>query len=58
VTFIAPVSAVLMGVYLLGEQFRLEHALGMGAIFCGLLMIDGRVMRLLRRDKGQQKQGA
>lgn len=45
VTFIAPVSAVLLGAYLLGETILLPHLLGMAAIFCGLLMIDGRILR-------------
>lgn len=45
VTFVAPVSAVLLGVYLLGETILPAHLLGMAAIFCGLLMIDGRVLK-------------
>lgn len=45
VTFIAPLSAVLLGIFLLGESVLPAHLLGMGAIFCGLLMIDGRVLK-------------
>ncbi len=45
ITFIAPVSAVLLGAYVLGEEVRLNHMLGMVAIFCGMLMIDGRIVK-------------
>lgn len=44
VTFVAPVSAVLLGAFLLGEDVLLPHLLGMVAIFGGLLMIDGRIL--------------
>jgi drug/metabolite transporter (DMT)-like permease len=49
VTFIAPVSAILLGVTLLGERLQLSHFLGMAAIFIGLLLIDGRIVRRFRR---------
>lgn len=49
VTFIAPVSAILLGVTLLGERLQLSHFLGMTAIFIGLLLIDGRIVRRFRR---------
>jgi drug/metabolite transporter (DMT)-like permease len=45
VTFIAPISALLIGWLVLGEELGLPHFLGMGAIFLGLLLIDGRVFR-------------
>jgi drug/metabolite transporter (DMT)-like permease len=48
VTFIAPVSAIFLGVFLLGETIELAHLLGMLAIFIGLLLIDGRLVRLMR----------
>lgn len=51
VTFIAPISAVLLGVVLLGEEIGVPHILGMAAIFAGLLLIDGRVLRLAGRDR-------
>lgn len=47
-TFIAPVSAILLGVVLLNETLEAEHFWGIGAIFCGMLMIDGRVVKLFR----------
>lgn len=49
VTFIAPISAILFGVTILGERLEISHFLGMAAIFVGLLMIDGRVVRRWRR---------
>lgn len=48
-TFIAPTVAILLGVGLLGEVILPTHLLGMLAIFLGLLMIDGRLPRLLVR---------
>lgn len=45
VTFIAPVSAVLLGHLVLGDAIAPSHLLGMAMIFLGLLAIDGRVLR-------------
>ena len=47
VTFIAPVSATLMGVFALNEPFTLWHAGGIALIFCALLVIDGALLRRL-----------
>ena len=55
-TFIAPVSAILLGVFLLGEVLETAHLLGMAAIFCGMLMIDGRIIKLLRRTPASDTQ--
>lgn len=49
VTFIAPLSAIMFGVTLLGETILPSHFLGMAAIFIGLLLIDGRIVRRFRR---------
>ncbi|MFV0358186.1 DMT family transporter [Tropicimonas sp.] len=49
VTFIAPVSAVLLGNALLGDAILPAHLLGMAVIFCGLLVLDGRLLRSLGR---------
>lgn len=51
ITFIAPASAVFLGSYFLGEDIRINHLLGMLAIFGGMLMIDGRLPRLLMGAK-------
>jgi len=50
VTFLIPVSAILLGVGLLGESLLPRHVAGMAAIFAGLALIDGRVFRRLRRS--------
>lgn len=45
VTFLVPVSAILLGVTFLGESFTALQAFGMGLIGFGLLVMDGRVFR-------------
>jgi drug/metabolite transporter (DMT)-like permease len=42
VTLLIPVSAILLGTVILGEQLELKHMLGMGLISIGLLSMDGR----------------
>lgn len=51
VTFIAPISAILLGFSLLGETIAPSHVVGMLGIFLGLLFIDGRVLKRLRRAR-------
>lgn len=51
VTFIAPISAVLIGKLVLDEVLTLAHFAGMGAIFLGLLLIDGRLFQQRRAEK-------
>ncbi len=46
VTFLIPVSAILLGSGLLGEELLPRHFAGMAAIFVGLALIDGRVAGL------------
>lgn len=43
VTFLIPVSAILLGSGLLGEELLPRHFAGMAAIFLGLALIDGRL---------------
>ena len=43
VTLLIPVSAILLGTVILGEQLEPKHMLGMALISIGLLSIDGRV---------------
>jgi drug/metabolite transporter (DMT)-like permease len=45
VTFIAPVSALLIGYFVLQEELGLLHLAGMAAIFLGLMLIDGRLFK-------------
>ena len=51
VTFIIPVSAILLGVGVLGEVLRPQEIAGMLTIFVALLLIDGRVLRIGREKK-------
>ncbi len=48
ITFIAPISAVLLGVVVLGETLTRIHIVGIGIIFIGLLFIDGRLPSMFR----------
>ena len=48
VTFLIPVSAILLGVSVLGERLAPEHLIGMALIGGGLAAIDGRALRALR----------
>lgn len=48
VTFLLPVSAILLGVALLGELLTLGHILGMILITCGLVAVDGRILKAWR----------
>ena len=49
VTFLIPVSAIVLGASLLGERLEPRHFGGMALIGLGLAAIDGRSLRLLRR---------
>lgn len=44
VTFLVPVSAILLGVFVLGETLYLKHFIGMALIGAGLAAIDGRLI--------------
>ena len=58
VTFLIPVSAILLGSVALGERLRPEHLLGMALIGAGLAAIDGRLFRLARRPRGAAPAGS
>lgn len=49
VTFLVPISVILLGTVVLGEELESKHLAGIGIIGLGLAMIDGRPWRLLRR---------
>lgn len=49
VTFLIPVSAILLGAIFLGERLEPRHVAGMALIGLGLAAIDGRLLRLVRR---------
>lgn len=50
-TFLIPITALLMGILLLGETLAPYHIAGMALILGGLLVIDGRIFRLVRRKQ-------
>ena len=45
VTFIIPISAILLGVIILGETFTPVQAIGMALIGAGLIVMDGRLLK-------------
>ena len=49
VNFLNPISALLLGVLILGERPEWPVFAGMACIFAGLVMIDGRLLRRVRR---------
>jgi drug/metabolite transporter (DMT)-like permease len=51
VTFLIPVSAILLGTLVLGEHLATRHFAGMAAIALGLAAIDGRVVKLFRKPQ-------
>lgn len=49
VTFLIPVSAILLGSFFLGESLESKHFIGMGLIGFGLSLIDGRIAGQLNK---------
>lgn len=49
VTFLIPISAILLGTAILGEQLEPKHLIGISLIGLGLAVIDGRPFGILRR---------
>lgn len=49
VTFLVPVSAILLGILVLHETLAVRHIFGMAVIAVGLALLDGRILRLFRR---------
>ena len=48
VTFVQPPVAIVLGVLFLHEALLLNHLIGMMLIFAGLVLVDGRVVRVVR----------
>jgi drug/metabolite transporter (DMT)-like permease len=48
VTFLIPISALFLGMTILGERLDLRHFAGMGLIGLGLAAIDGRLLTQIR----------
>jgi len=51
VTFLIPVTAILLGAAFLGERLDLRQAAGMAMIGAGLALIDSRIVAVLRPAK-------
>ena len=52
VTFLIPVSAIILGAAFLAERLQANHFIGMAVIGIGLAAIDGRIFKMLwRRGK-------
>jgi drug/metabolite transporter (DMT)-like permease len=49
VTFLIPVTAILLGVLVLGEILHTSEIIGMLLIALGLLAIDGRVLKYFKK---------
>lgn len=58
VTFLIPVSAIILGSLVLGERLDPRHFLGMGLIGLGLAAIDGRLIGLVRRGSLSERRSA
>lgn len=58
VTFLIPISALLLGVGVLGENIKVLEYIGMGCIFLGLLVIDGRAWQWARNGFNSKKETA
>jgi drug/metabolite transporter (DMT)-like permease len=49
VTFLIPVSAIFLGTMILGEQLDMHNIVGMGFIGLGLVAIDGRIIKVIKK---------
>ena len=58
VTFLIPISALLLGVGVLGEVIKVLEYVGMGCIFLGLIVIDGRVLAWIKNCFNYKKKVA
>jgi len=55
VTFLIPVSAIVLGALVLGERLSAQHFLGMALIGLGLAAIDGRLQGSLLRSSPRKR---
>jgi drug/metabolite transporter (DMT)-like permease len=58
VTFLIPISALLLGVGILGEVIKVLEYIGMGCIFLGLIIIDGRALNWIKKYFNFSKKAA
>ena len=57
VTFLIPVSALLLGAIILGERLEIRHFMGMVIIVFGLVAIDGRAKYIINFPRFQKTTG-
>ena len=48
VTFLVPISAIILGILWLGETLTLSNIAGMALILFGLILVDGRAVKWLK----------
>ena len=58
VTLLMPVTAVLLGISMLGEHIEPRHVVGMALIAAGLATVDGRIFAALRRLRRRSSRDA
>lgn len=58
VTFLIPVTAILLGIFVLGETLQIKHLIGMTLIGLGFAAIDGRPWHALSRHVLPRKPAA
>lgn len=51
VTFLNPITAIVLGAAFLSERLEMAHVAGMAVIGIGLAFIDGRLVKNLRRSR-------
>lgn len=55
VTFLVPVSTLFLAWIFLGETLSLMEVWGIGLIFCGLIVVDGRILSWMKSIKVRVK---
>ncbi|MCG8479782.1 MAG: EamA family transporter, partial [Spirochaetales bacterium] len=56
VTLLVPVSATLLGVFVLRERLLVRHWIAMACIASGLLLIEGRLAGVAARIVGRERE--
>ncbi|MEJ2124264.1 MAG: DMT family transporter [Alphaproteobacteria bacterium] len=58
VTLLVPVTAIFLGVTIIGETLLLRYFVGLAVIICGLLIVDGRIIDYFRRRNTPDASGS
>ena len=48
VTLLMPISAILMAIIFLNEELQYQHILGLILVLIGLLLVDGRILKIFK----------